>query len=491
MTCLRLILSLLVLADVDPQAQQQFDQLFGARIRQVASTRGTRDDLELAQQLIAASTSLKDAPQVAAMALEKAVELSAEAPDGLALSLDAIDALSRLQPSRRDELAARGQKLLEQRFQRGTPTEKRSLAPLLAARYAEAGDARWFAGSSADALAAYRKALALPGLPPQMADGLKARVKLATETQRIDSRIDQLKASLARKSDPAASRELATLLLVEVDRMADALPHAQAAGDEALQQACAIDDKSAPEQLLAGARHLEGLLKAASHRGRLLSLRRAGDWYERFLKLHQKDDASKLLARSAMESVRAQAGKLALPFIGTRLEYEFATLSSLDDFVAQSSRWTLQPGAGLIATDESKGIHTKRQFTGDLRVSFTVTPEDSREIGIALTPKIAPGAKGPESLFFILHTGDDGQTTLLVQKPETAIRDKAFIMAGKPLTVSLQRRGNVYTWMVNGQLVWEGSDDRLANVPCHVYLYSHFSRKVFERLVVDGSSIGG
>ena len=366
--------------------QEHFQELFGAEASQVALSFSKKDDAEFAAKLLKSAESLKDSPDLQALVYKKAYEFGVSAPEGLETARRAMTLLGELKPDRKAEAEENITRIHQVAYRLArTPEEKKHAGEALVERLIQVGDGLTDAGQFAEAGTAYRQAQGLAGyLRSDQAAVLRGRLKRLAARQALAQKVADLKARL--ESDPgdkAAAREVAILLVAEMDNPAAAARYAEAAGDTVLQNyllVAAMKPENLPEKAcLDLSEWYKDLAAAASDDGKAIVLKRARTYLERYLAVHEGQDAPRLKAQMLLAQVKEMLGRLeaepaagpAAPPTAPRISaetYQFARLRSRlppDQQVAVTTR-KLQEMNGGKTVNLRPTIHRDRVTDVDL-----------------------------------------------------------------------------------------------------------------------------
>ncbi|HUT01657.1 MAG TPA: hypothetical protein VM031_04330 [Phycisphaerae bacterium] len=293
--------------------QQTYDSLFGAEAKKVIATFGKADDAAFAKKLLDGAAGVSDSPKLQVLLYEKAYEFGVKHKDGYATAVEAMKRLAAAAPDRKADCDGKLLEVYERQYRSSGRAERTTTGSVLAEHLLSLADAELAGGKTAEAVKHYRRAyfVAKQVRSPQ-AKAISARIKLALARERVERDLARLEKAL--KEDPenqATARKLLMLHLVERDdpnKAAGLLP--SIGSDEVLRTYVPLlgrDWKQLPETayLELGAWYAS-LADRASAAARPRMLLRAKAYYEGYLELHGKKDASALQAKGLLRKVEKQ-----------------------------------------------------------------------------------------------------------------------------------------------------------------------------------------
>ena len=273
-TCFLLMVIPLVRGD---EAANTFEQLYGADFKKAMASRDTAPAGELADQLLKAATESAKDPALFAVFCEKVLALR------------------------------------QKQFDSAKGDAKAPAADLLLQSLDNLAQAKMQAADFSGAATLYQKAIATAATPEAKAI-YKAKLLECGERQKMQKKIDDLKAKVAAAPDDAASRaELVRLIVVELDDPAQANQYVADALDEDLKKhvpAAAKGVDAAPElACMELGDWYWGFAEKASPGAKLTMLEHAGTYYRRFLDLHKENDTARTKATLALKKAEEAAAK--------------------------------------------------------------------------------------------------------------------------------------------------------------------------------------
>ena len=282
---------------------------------------GARTNSERAAKLLDATKALAGQPKVCLAVLEKAVEFGTKSPVTPAGCKAAGDALDRLEadfPDRRDEWTLKRAAACRARYRcTRDRSEKQAAGRELLAALLAVAEIHEKSGNWTRAAARYREAVPVDaylkaGNAKEIRRKYKAAVHFATTTRRVA----QYAALLKKDPSKASTRALLVkLLVVELNDPARAQPYLNEDVDEKWRTCVPLAAKALadlPESvcLELGRWYYKELSKNASSTGKGMLLRRAMDYYKRFVELHAKVDIQAFRAKAALASIEKELAKL-------------------------------------------------------------------------------------------------------------------------------------------------------------------------------------
>lgn len=375
--CLALASGAPALAD----AAEEFDTLFGKDVETVNATADRADDLTLAETLVKAAEQTNDKPELRAIFIDKAIDLSLRSPDGAATTSKAIE-LSGATGAERLEMLERVAHARQAQYSSARGDDKAAAGEALVGALVEAGDAAVELGDADKASVHYRKAMgAANALKSPLADTIKAKYEHTTYLRRVNLQIDAAKRRIqANSKDKAAAAELINLYLIEKDDPIEARKYTFLAEDETVAERVKLasgdaDELSEQERFDLGGWYRELADEAKSKPSRFAMLRRAVVHYDAYLAMHTTEDIYRTKASHARESI---ANELA----------SAGESGDTPDGAIQPGKWI-----DLLArTDPEK--HTRRgnweksgdklqlRAAGMAQIMMPVKPEGSYEVSV-------------------------------------------------------------------------------------------------------------
>lgn len=310
--CLAILFSLALASAVWADAAADFESLFGKDLERVNASPERDDDLALAETFVKAAEQTGDKPELRAILIEKAIDLSLRSPEGATTAAKAIE-LSGSTGAERLEMLEKVAHARQAQYSSARGDAKAEAGEALISALLEAGDAAIELGDADKASVHYRKAMgAANALKSPMVDTVKARYEHATYIRRIDLQIDAAKRRIKSNSkDTAAATELINLYLIEKDDPIEARKYTFLAEDETVADRVKLASTDASE--LAEQEHFdlggwyrELAEKAKSKPSRAAMLRRAVGHYDSYLAVHTADDIFRTKAQHARDTIATE-----------------------------------------------------------------------------------------------------------------------------------------------------------------------------------------
>jgi len=301
-------------------AAGDFEALFGAEARKAAATGIKSDDVTLAAKFLAAAAEAPDSPKFQVLLYEKAYEFGRKSKDGYAHAIAAVHRLAAIDPKRKGEC---DQKLLavhDLQYRTARGKERIKAGGALSGYLQSLAKNHIAAGKTAEALTAYRRALVVAkSIRSKDAKTITARINAAVALQHTDRRAASLRKALKDKpDDKRTAKQLLILLLVEKNdpKAAGALLES-AEADETTRTFIPLATKTwdeLPEDTYIdlGAWYQQ-LARRTSGGARLKMLARAKAYYQTYLTLRGKQDATGLRATMPLKKLNqelASAGRI-------------------------------------------------------------------------------------------------------------------------------------------------------------------------------------
>ena len=297
-------------------AESDFEMLFGAEEKEVTASKTTLDDAIFAGKLLDAAKSTSDSPQLQVLLREKAYAFGLKHRGTYAKALEAAELLLAAcaeDPAKRKHWQERKMRVLGLRYKHSYGKARKAAGRVYLGVLIAAAEGKVAAGDTAGAVELYRKAFRIAThLGPDWAKGIidkrRALVRQMDVSKRRRARFNALRARLAKDPTDAKARE--TLILYYVVELDCPEKAAKIVNDdiaEALRTyvplaAMPLDQVAEPVCLELGEWY-ERLAAKASPPGKAHALGRAMRYYQRFIDLHDKQDAILLKTKLAMERI--------------------------------------------------------------------------------------------------------------------------------------------------------------------------------------------
>jgi hypothetical protein len=311
------LIALLSRAGVGAVAPDQtFNQLYGSRLKLVATA---AQKVEFSKQLLKDASDLGDDKPLQALLCTKSYDLAMADPQGYPVALDAMALLARIRPDLKSSTDDKILAVLERQVRAGPMPARRIAADAYLDRSLDAADAEVKAGNVDHALQLYQKAMPAAQIAGkdrvnEVLDRMKAvHLRQAAEKSEAD-----LKARLARDpTDAKAVTDLTHLLLLDFDDPAQAGQYAAASQDAELRRRVNMAAKDpgsvSDDQCLDLAAWYRTQAVKANETEAAIALHRSKLYYEQFLKVHLKEDSSRLSAKMALAQVLEDLGRVHPP----------------------------------------------------------------------------------------------------------------------------------------------------------------------------------
>jgi hypothetical protein len=311
------LIALLSRAGVGAVAPEQtFNQLYGSRLKLVGTA---AQKVEFSKQLLKDASDLGDDKPLQALLCTKAYDLAMADPQGYPVALDAMALLAKvrpdLKPSTDDKILA----VLERQLRAGPMPARRIAADAYLDRSLDVADAEVKAGNVDHAMQLYQKAMPAAQLAgKERANEVLDRMKAIHLRQAAEKSESDLKARLARDpQDDKAASDLTRLLLLDFDDPSQAGRYVAAAQDAELSRRVGSAAKNpgsiSDEQCLDLAAWYRTQGVKANETETAIALGRSKLYYQQFLKVHLKEDSSRLGAKMALAQVMEDLGRVHPP----------------------------------------------------------------------------------------------------------------------------------------------------------------------------------
>lgn len=379
--CLALLFSLALGSTAWADAAADFESLFGKDLERVNASPERDDDLALAETFVKAAEQTGDKPELRAILIEKAIDLSLRSPEGATTAAKAIE-LSGATGAERLEMLEKVAHARQAQYSSARGDAKPAAGEALISALLEAGDAAIELGDADKASVHYRKALgAANALKSPMADTVKARYEHANYIRRIDLQIDSAKRRIkANSNDTAAATELINLYLIEKDDPIEARKYTFLAEDKTVADRVKLaagesDELSEQEHFDLGGWYRELAEKAKSKPSRTAMLRRAVGHYDSYLAAHTADDIFRTKALHARDTIATELAST-------------GDTEGGDDGAIQPGRWVnllekIDPDKHVRRGDWKKsGDRLQLRAAGMAQIMMPVIPDGSYEVSV-------------------------------------------------------------------------------------------------------------
>jgi formylglycine-generating enzyme required for sulfatase activity len=290
-------------------AAGDYQGLFGEE-EKAAAAKGAKAAPEFAAKLLIAARAVSGQKDLQALLYEKACEFGMKAPAGQATAIEALKLL--IDSAGDDKKAAAQDKLLaliQARYPKSTGDERKRLGEDLVGLLVDCGDGRADAKQPTEALALYRRALAVAtGAQSARTKEITDRIKDLSAAQDAEKRIAELRARLSKNpADTTARTGLILACLGELDDPDEAAKLLTGDVDEGLRTYVPLAAKKVADLGEAACLDLAKWYGAMADKlpqpGKSILLGRAQQCCQRYLELHQAEDASRLTGKMLLAKV--------------------------------------------------------------------------------------------------------------------------------------------------------------------------------------------
>lgn len=296
------------------QAEDTFKSVFGPEIERVAQSRGTEDDIDLAQRLLKTAGETKEKGRLVVLLLESSYTLAMKHPSGFDTACQAALQLKRLP----DAPASAFEKLLTVRtrqYNMASGARKSEIGQQLVEWAMEQAEAMALDRQYEEALKLMRQAMAFG--PNATQRGFATyRIRALTEMDRAARQANLLREKLKEEPTDEASRlRLLQVCVVDLDDPEQAAAALSRDCDERYRTYLPLIQKD--DQALADTACLEladwyrSLADSASQIARPNMLRRAKRYYDLYLDKHKSVDATRMKADLQAKAIGEELEKLA------------------------------------------------------------------------------------------------------------------------------------------------------------------------------------
>ena len=291
-------------ADETEQAKEVFEKIFGKDLAVARATRDPKDDLALAEKMLAVARDSAGQPEFLALLCTSALDLAEDHRDGLAVAAEAVDLLARYVPEQAAALRERQAEVCQRRFDAAPAAEKPDVGEDLLDLLIPLAEDRIAAGGLQAAVGLYRRAAGA------------ARTARSIRLAEIQDRAKWLAAACSAWDEaerlavagPDDRAKAVRLYLVQCDNPAAAAKCLDGVDDADLAKYVPASTKpvaEAPELACLELGEWYGrLAETAPPIAREPMFLRAEAYLERFLDLHGGKDLQRTRATLALEKVR-------------------------------------------------------------------------------------------------------------------------------------------------------------------------------------------
>ncbi|MEX2214487.1 MAG: hypothetical protein WD768_10185 [Phycisphaeraceae bacterium] len=361
--------------------EQTFNEIFGDRVKQVASTRPTDDDIALAAQMLESAAKLKADEPLRVVLFNNAYDLGRKAPEGYDTAIEAMKLLGEQFPGHAEASRANRVSLINTAYLRARGDERVKYGEQLIELHNEQGQAQRGARDYRAALATYRQALAIArSIRSASADLCSARVEQCMELIGAQRRMELLEKQVNDPPvDPKIIQELLQICVAKFENPASAQDYAPLLDKESkrlIELAIKPSDEVTPADCLALGQWYADFAQPEKGLIKLASLERAEAYLSRYCTS---------LDKSAPKSVEALKAELALKTVRTEIE----KLSELAGAASTAKgRWIdlTNPFIKLLAAKEAEttgnGAASQKDgvFTLEGESARIAAPFDSKNI---------------------------------------------------------------------------------------------------------------
>ncbi|MDP6546979.1 MAG: hypothetical protein QGH60_23635 [Phycisphaerae bacterium] len=305
-------------ASADPASD--FEALFGAEAKKAAATRIKSDDVALAAKFLTAAAGAPDSPEFQVLLYEKAYEFGMKSKGGYPHAIAAVRRLAAADPKRQDECEKKLLAVHDLAYRTARGKDRVAAGQMLSGYLLSLADARAASGNTSEALTIYRRAhVVAKSIRSKNAKIIVEKINAVVTRQHLDRRIAALQKVLKDKPDDSrTAKQLLMMILIERNdpqAAMELLPAADA--DEATRTFITLATKTwedLPEDTYIDLGDwYRQLSKRTSGIARLRILTRARAYYQTYLTLRGKADASALRATMPMKALDkelATAGRI-------------------------------------------------------------------------------------------------------------------------------------------------------------------------------------
>ena len=321
------LLAVVVLSDLPAHAQtpdELYQQMYGQTDTTVRRSREFEDDVQFAEQLLAAAGQLADNPKFAAYLCDKSAQIAGRRTEGTDVAVRAQRKRMQIDSSQTDAAMDQIVLLRERAYQAARGGDRTTAGAAFIEELIQVARQHQRIDQYAEAATMYRKAAGIArSLGSPQLDAINDQAERAAAMAGAQRQLDTLKGRLERDAaDKSAHRDLATLYLCDLENFDAAASHAGQSGDDALQAIAQlhrtdIGKLSDAESLtMADWCTAAAANSAASSVAKVNLLQRAKSAYQRYLSVHTAGDIDRLRAATALAKVQEDLDRLKPAKIG-------------------------------------------------------------------------------------------------------------------------------------------------------------------------------
>lgn len=303
-------------ADENEDATDVFNHLYGNGIRKAKATRERTDDLNLAGQLLSATSQAGESPTLIRLMCENAYALAFKYPEGEKTAIDAMQLLARKMPDQALACQIRIVDVRDRWYRQANSTSRTARGQAFIEALATASDMA-IGRSDYDQAVKLQQRIVRTARTIRLpeADGLNERLQQtkyrAMIHRQIATHTDRLKTS---PNDRTSHAKLMMLYLVDLDDPQRALRHAGSATnqDDPIRTLLPLAAGSMRVIDEDGCRKLGDWYREfaidASQYAKAAMLDRALRYYERYLELHATGDVHRIQISIQVKEIRKKLG---------------------------------------------------------------------------------------------------------------------------------------------------------------------------------------
>jgi len=297
-------------------AQDAFNELYGAEYKRVLYTRDTADDVALADKLLKAAEKSRDQPALLAVLCEKVWELAARDASALPTLTKAARLLEDTAPK---EMDARRAKLLghvQRLYATSRSDDHVSAGKVLIELYEQSSDAAAKAGDLAAAIDTTRMSLGIAtSIRSDNKDRLREKLAGLIARQKTMDEVSRLQTALVlNPADKSARQRLVSIYVVDLDDPAAAARYVDRDVDEKWRRCVLLAAKEAKSLKESACLELGEWYREHAEQNagaRVAMLVRARGYYEQYIRKHTAADLAAKQAELTLADINETIAKLA------------------------------------------------------------------------------------------------------------------------------------------------------------------------------------
>jgi len=296
-------------APADAKAAEVFASLYAKQVRQVMASADRKDDAALAAKLLDAAREAEASPALLGLLCEKAYTLGLRHPDGHKTAVAAMELVAEKVPGQRAAALDHLVDFHQTQYNRARGADRKEKAEVLFDAVARAAAGRVETRDFAGAEALWRRALPLAKIGrPKLIESVQFAIKFAAAGRQAVQKAAALEQRLKANPDDRQARDaLVKLHVTEFDDPAAAAAYLPADRSDMTSKLVTVAAMSLERLPLRACLELgdwyRSLAEETTEAGKAPMLRRARDYYWRYLELYTGQDLTRTKVKLALKQV--------------------------------------------------------------------------------------------------------------------------------------------------------------------------------------------